>query len=65
MNQLKDRMDDQIFIPIEAIAKDLGCTTANLERWLKEQDDITLRKSGKGRIEVDPLQLRQCLDEVS
>jgi phage antirepressor YoqD-like protein len=62
MAQLNQRVNNEIYIPISRIARDLGMPEPDLEQWLREQESVTLRKVGEDQIGVDPLELRRCLD---
>ena len=55
---------ERIFLPLSSIARELGCSTAKLEKWLKDQPNVELRRTGSNEAEVDPVQLQQCLKQL-
>jgi len=63
MKSLNDK-HERIFLPLSSIARELGCSTAKLEQWLKDQPEVELRRTGPHQLEVDPVQLRECLNSL-
>lgn len=63
MKSLNEKRE-RVFLPLSSIARELGCPTAKLENWLKNQPDVELRRTGPHELEVDPIQLRKCLQEL-